>query len=395
MTPLTPPHPAVQGTLRPPGQRIPTLDGWRALAIVLVLLSHATDSAQSRGLGLDIAPSWGLLGVQIFFGLSGLLITTRILQGERHLGQLLVGEFYLRRVFRILPSALGYLLLVGVLAALKVLPISLDQWLGTLLLVVNYLPGERSWYLGHYWSLAVEEHCYLLLPLLLLVTRSGQRRIRLLLTTVLVLALWRWIDFRYGLTGASAAVFWGRTDIQADSLLWGVLVALLLGHRQYQPPLVHGLRQRGMVLNMVLLVLGIEWINGQNLALDFTLLPIKHALIPLIILGTALQAEQRPFSWLEHPALLWLGRHAFGLYLYQQLFVVWQSAALPALHPLQAFPVNLLLALACAVLNRRYIEQPGIAWGQRLIRQWRHARQTRVPHRMESLPMRYGFSDSL
>jgi peptidoglycan/LPS O-acetylase OafA/YrhL len=151
------------------GTYLPTLDGWRAIAILLVILAHGSDSIANalRSIGggqLDLSHlrHIGLFGVQIFFGLSGLLITSRLIADENKHGRISLRSFYIRRAFRILPASLVFLATVGVLALAGILPVSPGRWLSTLLFFANYSTAAGTWYLGHFWSLAVEEH----LPLL-------------------------------------------------------------------------------------------------------------------------------------------------------------------------------------------------------------------------------------
>src|SRR3974390_382314 len=91
---------------------IPTLDGWRAIAISLVLLSHSSRSS-------SLAEHLGFLGVALFFGISGYLICTKLLVERERTGAISLKSFYWRRAFRILPASLAYLALIGVLGILS------------------------------------------------------------------------------------------------------------------------------------------------------------------------------------------------------------------------------------------------------------------------------------
>ena len=100
---------------------LPTLDGWRAIAILAVLIAHGTDTVFSPG-GLhanDRLRSFLKhgVGVEIFFAISGFLICTRLLQERQRQGRVRLSAFYIRRAFRILPPYLLYLLTIGALVA--------------------------------------------------------------------------------------------------------------------------------------------------------------------------------------------------------------------------------------------------------------------------------------
>ncbi len=350
---------------------LPTLDGWRTVAIALVLFAHASESmldAIPSALVTDLAglKKVGLIGVQLFFGLSGFLITSRLLEEELRHGQISLASFYVRRSFRILPAALFFLSVVGLLSLAGLLDISMGRWFSTLLFAANYTAADPSWYVGHFWSLAVEEHFYFLWPAAFLFLRVGQRRVALVVFLALAVALWRAVDFKFQLTGATAAAFWGRTDIQADGILWGVGLALL----HADPVGKARLRQlfaapaSWPVLCLVLLVL--EGLPEINWKLSFVMISVKAILMPLLILGTVIHSTKLPGRILETSLFRWLGRLSYSLYLWQQLFLVWAEDRVAGLGLLQSFPLNLAAVFACATVSMMLIETPLIAIGHRI-----------------------------
>ena len=350
---------------------LPTLDGWRTVAIALVLFSHASESllhAIPTALVTDLAglKKVGLIGVQLFFGLSGFLITSKLLEEELRHGQISLASFYIRRSFRILPAAVFFLSVVGLLSVAGLLDISLGRWLSTVLFAANYSAAEHSWYVGHFWSLAVEEHFYFLWPAAFLLLRVGQRRVALVVLLALAVALWRAIDFKFQLTGASAAAFWGRTDIQADGILWGVWVALLYADPVWKARLTQLFAAPASwpVLCMALLVL--EALPEVNWKLSFALITVKAILMPLLILGTVIHSRKLPGRLLETSVFRWLGRLSYSLYLWQQLFLVWAEDRVAGLVLLQTFPLNLAAVFACATASMLLIETPLIAVGHRI-----------------------------
>jgi peptidoglycan/LPS O-acetylase OafA/YrhL len=373
-----PAHPA-----RTLGTYLPTLDGWRALAIGLVLLAHGSESMQ-----LVFQSDWlahsatfkklGLLGVQLFFGLSGFLITSKLIEEENRRGQVSLRSFYIRRAFRILPASVFFLAVVGVLAINGVLDVSLGRWLSTLLFAANYTQAEHSWYLGHFWSLAVEEHFYFLWPAAFLLLKMARRRLALVLAMALLIALWRALDFRFQISGSSPAVFWGRTDIQADGILWGVLTALLYGDAVFKKRLqqwyAHPL---GWPVLLAALLL-IEALPSGNWKLDFPLISLKALLIPLLILGTVVQDKRFTSRLLESAPLRLVGRLSYSLYLWQQLFLVWSDERVAGLAWVQVFPYNLIAVFVCASLSLLLIENPLIALGHRLAQRQTKLKTSRV-----------------
>src|SRR5580693_5785113 len=92
----------------PRAEHLPTLDGWRAIAIVAVICSHARWPYP----GLARVAQYGPMGVHLFFALSGFLITWCLIQEHQRRGRIDWADFYLRRVFRILPAAFAYLAVI-------------------------------------------------------------------------------------------------------------------------------------------------------------------------------------------------------------------------------------------------------------------------------------------
>ena len=352
---------------------IPTLDGWRAVAIALVLMGHASDeiarAASALGIQIHLPHELGLLGVQIFFALSGYLITTNLLEEEASGGNVSLGSFYLRRVFRILPAACVFLLAVALLTAVDVLDVTPWRWFATLFLLSNYTAAPGNWYLGHFWSLAIEEHFYLFWPLAFATLARNGRRLAFCLGAVLAIAVWRAVAFKYHLTWTSAAVFWGRTDLQVDGILCGVALAVARRLPRARTVL-DGLLSRPAALP-ILLLLVVFLDMGAQLGWKSMMasISLRNALLPLLILSTVLRPGGVVGRVLETSAFRWLGKVSYSLYLWQQLFLVADPSLAPRLGPLQSFPVGLVASLACAWASFSLVERPLIAWGRR----WRHA----------------------
>src|SRR5947207_1759718 len=154
--------------------RLPSLDGWRAVAIAMVVMSHFT---AVRGFS---PPAWwtqafqGNLGVRIFFVISGLLITYLLLLEAERRGRPSLRSFYTRRVLRIFPV---YFLYLGVVVGLTLAGLYTDTataWIGSLPFTRNFI-GQTQSLTGHYWSLAVEEQFYLVWPITLVALRLWER----------------------------------------------------------------------------------------------------------------------------------------------------------------------------------------------------------------------------
>jgi peptidoglycan/LPS O-acetylase OafA/YrhL len=352
---------------------LPTLDGWRAVAIALVIFAHGFPSIEGvfdLGLGehADGIKSLGLLGVQIFFGLSGLLITSRLVAEENRRGAVSLAGFYIRRAFRILPAATVFLTVAGLLSVMGVIQITLGRWLSVLFFMANYSSAEHSWYVGHFWSLAVEEHFYFVWPAVFILVRDSRRRMTFVLVTAFALAVWRAVDFKFQITGSTPAVFWGRTDIQADSILWGVFIALLYADRTWRARLEGMLSRRAAVVVLLLCLVAVQQVPTVDWKLAFMLITVKAILIPLALLATIIHSKGLAGRVLETGPFRFVGRLSYSLYLWQQLFLAWNEYSVPGLGPVQQFPLNFVCVFACASLSLFLIETPLIAMGHRISR---------------------------
>ncbi len=142
---------------------IPSLHGFRALSILAVILSHYAEHPSRSG-GWRYLPDLGQMGVNMFFVISGFLITLLLLRESARTGRISLSRFYLRRSLRILPAYLVYLVGVAVLDAGGWVSLTPMDWLASLTYTVSFLL-PRTWEVTHIWSLSVEEHFYLLWPL--------------------------------------------------------------------------------------------------------------------------------------------------------------------------------------------------------------------------------------
>ena len=332
------------------------IQGLRAVAVASVLLYHA---------GIPFLPG-GYVGVDIFFVISGFLITSHLLEQLQRHGRLKFGEFYARRARRILPASFVVLTL-SVLAALLWYPPLLmrDMWaaaVATALYAPNYFfASAQSDYLAeasnpslfqHYWSLGVEEQFYLLWPALLALAWALARTRRALIVVLIGVvaasfALCVWLTF------ASQPWAFFSLPSRAWELGVGGLVAVVLQ------------RRRRIVGERWAALLGWGGIAAVAASVLFfsseTVFPGVAAALP--VLGTAAviaagETRGGPTRMLSVRAMTFLGLISYSLYLVHWPAIVLPGAAIPGPTPLWA---NLLIAVACvpaAWLLYRFVEDP-------------------------------------
>ena len=265
---------------------VPTLDGWRAMAIIAVMVGHAMPVL-----------GWGRLGVDLFFAMSGFLITTRMLDELRTTGGFSMAGFYLRRSVRILPAYAAYLVGLALLAMWAGVPASLAEIGWSAVFLRNYAMLPDGAYTNHFWSLAVEEHFYLLWPLLVLTLRP---RTLFLVTPLLAASIhvWRGLDAQWGLLPDVIPNLGSmhRTDTRIDAILWGCFAALLRDRRVVTA--VPAWMSWGVLAGLVGVV-----------ALSAPMLPLWLAvLFPCLILSTVLAPDAPLSRLLEWRPLTWIGR---------------------------------------------------------------------------------------
>jgi peptidoglycan/LPS O-acetylase OafA/YrhL len=358
------------------------LDGWRAIAILAVMIGHATALIFSPNGALPNARWYertriGGLGVDVFFGISGFLICSRLLEERRRSGRINLGKFYVRRSFRILPASFTYLTVVGLLSLAGYSLVSPPMWVGCVLFFRNYLPlsGPGGHYTAHFWSLAIEEHFYFLWPSLLFL--CGARRARpLAVVLAFAVATWRVWEFRHEwLAHRMPDVgFFTRTDIRLDGLLWGCFTALVFDTARGRKWLAQWLSPCVWIISVVAFI-------GCVMFQPPMAMMWQAMLIPLVLVGTVLHPNYLIGKLLETKPMRWIGRLSYSFYLWNSLFFPRsdQSEPLP-LGWMQQFPLSIIPVIGCAVLSYYFVERPMIRLGHYLTSQGGPQRVRAVIH---------------
>jgi peptidoglycan/LPS O-acetylase OafA/YrhL len=329
--------------------RIPSLDGIRAVSIILVLLAHVAGTSHGPDASwLSVTGDIGNLGVRVFFVISGFLMTI-LLELEFELtGRISLAAFLRRRAFRILPAFGMYVAAIAALGAAGVLTLQPRDLVMSATFTMNY-DVQRSWYVGHLWSLSVEAQFYVMWAL----TRVIVGRSRMVWAAVAALAAgpvcrvaihvfapeWRW-----SIGEAFPTI--------VDALATGGLLAMLQRPLASSPAYVRLLRSAPIALaplavialNAVMPHVAFSYPVGQT---------VMNVLIALTIHRVVLFPDSGAGRFLNGRGMVGLGAVSYSLYLWQQPFLNRTSQA-----SLAEFPLNVLFAFGAALLSYHFVERP-------------------------------------
>lgn len=339
--------------------RIPSLDGLRAFSIVFVLFAHLSGTV---GFALPV-PRFVLgalagLGVRVFFVISGFLITSLLLDEEARTGTISLRAFYFRRTMRIFPPFYALVGLTAAAAALGWLTLNRYDVLAAVTYTTNY-HHARSWYLGHAWSLAVEEQFYLLWPFL--VKYLGSRRAAgIALATVVAAPLLRFV-LLVGFPSMRVGI--GETfPTVADAIATGCLLACHRGRLFEAAPGANPRATLNGFFFWVVAAVGLGAAFQPSAKLDCLIGQTATNLAIALIVERVVRFPERPAGRLLNARpVVFVGTLSYSLYLWQQPFLNRSSTAL-----VSRFPVNLALAMACALLSFYLVERPALRLRSRI-----------------------------
>jgi peptidoglycan/LPS O-acetylase OafA/YrhL len=341
-------------------RHLPALDGLRGLALLGVLLFHANGALPG-----------GYLGVDLFFVLSGFLITSLLLAEQRETGRIALGPFWVRRARRLFPALLSLMPAVAIygryFARQEELLTVRAQALAALAYVANWqaiFRHQSYWQLfaapsplEHTWSLSIEEQFYVVWPLLVsLVLRRGTSRT--LLGVCLVLSALSMAAMLFLFDPGNTTRAYLGTDTRMTGILLGSALATLISPNDHLG--ARAVRTLDVCGLLAALGLGVAWatLRGTNPLLyrgGFWLTELGA----LSLIACAIAGER---SWIARALairpLTWLGTISYGVYLWHWPVNVFLSSERTHLHGLGLHALRFAVTFAIAIASYRFLEQP-------------------------------------
>jgi peptidoglycan/LPS O-acetylase OafA/YrhL len=353
--------------------RLPALDSLRAISILMVIYSHSIQLLHGTFLP-------GQYGVTVFFFISGFIITRLLLAQE----SIDLQSFYIRRWFRLAPALFVYI--AASIIALGILGYTIP--IGDLVSVLFY-SANYHYVFSHFatfgthsvgspftvsWSLAVEEHFYLLFPLLVVMLGKQAKRIACVLATFCLAVLaWRtYLIFGQGHLPPYRIEM--GTDTRLDSIAYGCLLSTLFhlaarGNHVIDGALNAFRGYRGVVVGAILILASVLMRNPDlKYSLSYSIQGVGLAGLFIALFWRNPAARLK--SALEHPGLVFVGSISYSLYLYHYLgFVIGQ---LVLLNPAQQFLFTWTFGFAGALASFYWVEN----WGREAGRKYEMSLRT-------------------
>lgn len=336
--------------------RIPSLDGLRALSFLIVFAGHV---------GLDDFVPGGF-GVTVFFFLSGFLITTLLRAEFANHGAVNLGQFWLRRALRILPPF--YLVLIlATLATAFIEPgvrVSGDAVAARALHFTNYWLIARGYGgepagTGVYWSLAVEEHFYLLFPWIYLAMQKlrmpALRQAQFLWALCAVVLLWR-CALVFGFNSPVDRTYMA-SDTRIDSILFGCALAIWKNPVLDAPKLPVALWKYAIVPGSTLVLLVCLLIPNTQFR-ETVRYSLQGIALTFMFVAVIRFQDTRYFRLLNWPPIVFIGALSYSLYLLHYAVIIGVRHELATLHPILQAGAAFAVSLGLAWVIYLFVERP-------------------------------------
>jgi peptidoglycan/LPS O-acetylase OafA/YrhL len=338
--------------------KYPSINGLRAISILLVIFHHLSIkeflfSGTEKVEWLFPLTSFlqdGHLGVNVFFVISGFLITSLMLNEETTTNTISLRNFYIRRTLRIFPAYYFLLIVYFILQLFQIVYISNESWL-TAITYTKYFNWKLDWITAHAWSLSIEEHFYLFWPLIFIHARQFRKKI--VIALILTVPIIRVVLFFHPISWMDELTIFTRID----SIATGCLFAL------YKDEILEKIQKHWLklfyvsVITIFSLPVLIIIMNKINLGFVFIPLGTTHGTIANFMIGFLMMysifgPRKLWFKFLNLKVINYIGLLSYSIYLWQQMFISGPN------NLGTTYPQNLLFIFIMAMVSYHLIEKP-------------------------------------
>jgi len=332
-------------------KHIQSLDGLRAIAITLVILWHITFALNCPSF-IYIASKYlelGNSGLQLFFVVSGFLITGLLLKEKTETGSIHVKKFYQRRLLKIYPIYFVYILVIVVLKVIGIAKMDSKDFVAPVLFITDFI--GKGWLIAHTWTLSVEVQFYLILPLIFIFL---PRKYIFLIAVILLYDLFYFFIRIYPALFVFRGLFLALPPVIFGSMLSLALYKNWL--KKIHSVLMHPVFAFSLILSLVIFFPRLyQPARFLRVPYDY----IISSLLMTIFLYYSVHCSTRNWVYriLNNRLIVYIGLMSYSIYIWQQLFF----GPVPVFNVYPAwtvFPLNVILALAAAFLSYNFIEKP-------------------------------------
>jgi peptidoglycan/LPS O-acetylase OafA/YrhL len=334
--------------------RYASLNGLRAISIMIVIVSHLALNYAVFPEFLKAVPliTDGKFAVNVFFVISGFLITRLLMKEECTPQGISLKNFYIRRTLRIFPAYYFLLFVYFLLSGFGFMHLSDQSWL-TSITYTKYFNWNQDWYTGHAWSLSIEEHFYLLWPLFF--TLGPKARKYFIFAVLLIIPMFRIFSYYQEVSWINPLTIFYRFDAIATGCLFGL----------YQDKIIRILAANWKkyfyaAITLLLLLPLLAYLNDTYewnidlfiIAVGGTYGTIANLMIAVILLCSVFGLEGSWFKFLNSAIMERIGVWSYSIYLWQQLFTANKE------HFINRLPFNILFIFIAALGSYYFIEKP-------------------------------------
>ncbi|MFT3745769.1 MAG: acyltransferase [Pyrinomonadaceae bacterium] len=350
-------------------EHMPVLDGLRGIAVLLVIWHHLDLLLP----GIRLYVPGGFLGVDVFFVLSGFLITSILLKEfDRH-DRISLSNFYIRRTLRLVPGLWLFLVTLFVFGgsllpereAVTIYSYNNFVYAATYLMNWHRVAGAEAGNLNHTWSLAIEEQFYIIWSLILVIVLPRLTKRAVAIGTASIVALLIAQRAIRTAVGADADVLYYSTDTRIDALLIGCVASMAYCWRLLPPEWTGAILDRLCLATLIIGAASLFLFDHQSSGLFYGGISVFSISIAVLILWLVTRSGSGIHRVLELSPLRWLGNISYGLYLWH--YVCFEFARMTFDSAFVQVLAAFSMSLGISAISFYFLEKPLLSLKSRFI----------------------------